>query len=147
MSRSALSALRQIVASFGCPRVVVTDNTSQFTSRDFRRFCFDAGIEHVTTVTYYPNPSQAERVNRNLKSALIAYHSSDHSRWDSQLHWLQFAFNSAKHEAHKETPIDVMMGFRPNSPLSNLWPIDDLLPYQVDTRSIREVWGRVRRNL
>ena len=127
-SKSAVVVLRQIVASFGCPRVVVTDNATQFTSREFKRFCFDAGVEHVTTVPYYPNPSQAERVNRNLKSALIAYHSGDHSRWDSQLHWLQFAFNSAKHEAHKETPFGVMMGLRPNCPLSNLWSIDELLP-------------------
>ena len=43
-SSSALGALRQIVASFGCPRVVVTDNATQFTSRKFKRFCFDAGI-------------------------------------------------------------------------------------------------------
>ena len=62
-SRGALGALRQIVASFSCPIVVVTDNATQFTSREFKHFCFDAGIEHVTTIPYNPNPSQADMVN------------------------------------------------------------------------------------
>jgi len=28
------------------------------------------GVEHLTTTLYYPLPSLAERVNRNLKAAL-----------------------------------------------------------------------------
>lgn len=114
-TRSALGVL-QIVASFSNPAVVVTDNATQFTSREFKRFCVYSGIEHITTVPHYPNPSQAERVNTNLKSALIAFHSAHHSRWDNQLHCLQFAFNTAKPEAHKETSFSLIMRFKPNSP-------------------------------
>ncbi|MDR0585899.1 MAG: hypothetical protein LBG26_01535 [Treponema sp.] len=45
---------------------------------------------HVTTKPYYPQPSHAERFNRNLRPALIAYHHQNHSRWDENLSWLQF---------------------------------------------------------
>ncbi|KAJ4430519.1 hypothetical protein ANN_19107 [Periplaneta americana] len=48
------------------------------------RFCFDAGISHITTVPYYTNPSPDERGNRNLRSALIAYHADKEALWDSQ---------------------------------------------------------------
>lgn len=119
-TRSALEVLRKIVTSFFCPANLVTDNATQITSREFKLFCFDSGIGLRSTVPHCPNPSQAERLNRNLKSAFIAFHSADHSRWESQLHWLQFLFNMAKHEAHKETPFSLMMEFKPNSPLSNL---------------------------
>jgi hypothetical protein len=40
--------------------------------------------------------------------------------WDSELHWLQFFFNSAHHESVKSTPISLMFGFTLNNPLSNV---------------------------
>jgi hypothetical protein len=95
-------ALDFVFATFGIPEVLVFDNATQFTARNFRRMCFARGIQHVTTTPYYPQPSHAEHFNRNLCAALIAYHHLDHSRWDENLTWLQFAFNTACHEAHKE---------------------------------------------
>jgi hypothetical protein len=109
--------------------------------------CFARGIRHVTTTPYYPQPSHAERFNRNLRAALIAYHHLDHSRWDENLNWLQFAFNTARHEAHKNCPFSLMMSFAPNSPLSNLWSIKDLLPDDPHTNSIRDRWNTALRNL
>jgi hypothetical protein len=108
---------------------------------------FSLGINHFTTTPYYSNPSHAERFIRNLKSALIAYHHADHSLWDSELHWLQFAFNSAHHESVKCAPISLMFGFAPNNPLSNVWALADLLPNKPDPVALRETWNRARRNL
>jgi transposase InsO family protein len=113
--------------------MLVSDNATEFTSRNFRRVCFVTGIRHVTTTPYYPQPSHAERFNRNLRAALIAYHHFDHSRRDENLNWLEFAFNTARHEAHKVSPFRLMMSFVPNSPLSNLRSIKDLLPNDPDT--------------
>ncbi|KAJ4440805.1 hypothetical protein ANN_10651 [Periplaneta americana] len=145
--KSALSVLKGIIASFGCPQVLVTDNATQFTSREFRNFCFGTGIQHITTVPYYPNPSQAERVNRNLRSALIAYHAQDHTLWDSHLDWLQLAFNSARHQSHKLIPFSLMMAYRPQSPLSNLWLLEDLLPDSPDPQQLKALCTTARKNL
>ena len=144
---STIKCLKSIFASFGVPKVLVSDNAKQFTSNVFSRFCFDSSIQHVTTVPYYPNPSQAERVNRNLRSALIAYHSERHTSWDTKLHWLQHAFNTAKHEAHNTTPFSLMMAFQPNCPLSNLWSLVDLLPDNSSPKVIQEKWKEAFNNL
>jgi hypothetical protein len=96
---TTVRALNSIFATFGLPEILVSDNATQFTSRNFRRFCFARGIRHVTTTPYYPHLSHAERFNRNLRAALIAYHHQDHSQWDENLTWLQFAFNSAHHDS------------------------------------------------
>ena len=144
---STMSALRVLIANFGVPQIIVSDNATQFSSRAFGNFCYDAGIKHVTTIPYYPNPSQAERLIRGLRSALIAYHSDCHSQWDEKLHWLQFAFNSARHESHNMTPFSLMMAYKPNCPLSNLWSLDDLIPEVLTPASIRDVWQRAFNNL
>jgi hypothetical protein len=108
---------------------------------------FGLGIHHFTITPYYPNSSHAESFIRNLKSALIAYHHADHSLWDSELHWLQFAFNSAHHESVKCALISLMFGFAPNNPLYNVWALADLLPNKPDPVALRETWNRARRNL
>jgi transposase InsO family protein len=74
--------LGSIFSIFGVPEILVSDNATQFTSRQFRNMCFARGIRHITTTPYYPQPSHVERFNRNLRAALIAYYHRDHSRWD-----------------------------------------------------------------
>lgn len=131
---------------FGIPKIIVSDNGSQFKSRDFHRMCFNAGIKHVTTSPYYPQPSHAERFNRNLRSALIAFHSGHQDTWDESLRWLQLAFNSAKHESHRTTPFELVFGQPPNNPLANLWTLEDLLPSETGVDLVAN-WSAARRNL
>lgn len=135
-----------IFQHFGTPSVIVSDNGSQFTSNTFRRMCFGNAIRHVTTSAYYPRPNHAERFNRNLRSALIAFHADHHDTWDQNLRWLQYCFNSAKHESHKAVPFEVMFGHPPQDPLSKKWSIEELLP-DTPTGDIKEKWLEVRRNL
>ena len=85
-SKTTINSLKRIFAIVGFPRALVSDNASYFVSRSFHSFCFDLGIKHVTTSPYHPQASVAERFNKNLRSALIAYHSTDHRSWDQNLY-------------------------------------------------------------
>lgn len=146
-TNQAIKFLKTIFSSFGVPRQLVSDNAKQFVSGKFHKFCFESGIQHFTTTPYYPNPSMAERVLRNVVSALKAYHHNSQDLWDTNLHWLQAAFNMARHESHKETPFSILMAYRPNNPLSNLWSLKDLLPDRPKPDEIKEIWTRARKNL
>lgn len=104
-TRTKIKALQEnIFGSFSVLEVLVSDNAQCFTSREFRQFCFGLGIKHVTTSLYYPQPSHAERFNKNLRAALIAHHSRAHTTWDQNLTWLQLTFNMAEHEATRSAP-------------------------------------------
>ncbi len=53
------------------PRVI-TDNGPQFLARDFKEFIRIAGMTHVTTAPYYPQPNgKIERFHRTLKGDCI----------------------------------------------------------------------------
>lgn len=138
---------QRVFKYFGYPKSLATDNGKQFTSNKAKRYMFNRGIKHVLTCPYRPNPNQAERVNRNIKSALIAYHSQNQTRWDESLDWLVQAFNSARHEAHKFTPHDLMFTYKNNSPLALQWNISDLLPDNPTEGDLKENWQRAKRNL
>ncbi|URQ09129.1 replicase [Halyomorpha halys erranti-like virus 1] len=140
-----IKVLYSIFYEFGFPKHLVSDNATYFVSKAFKNFCFSNGIKHSTTSPYYPQPSYAERFNRNLKSCLIAYHSDSQNTWDQSLGWLQFAFNSATHDATDRPPFDVIFRYQPYSPLALQWSLDELLPCKVEQTA--DVWKKVESNL
>lgn len=144
---TTIAHLTNIFSLFGPPKRLVSDNAPAFRSAPFRSFCFGNAIQHIFTTPYYPQGSFAERVNRNLKSALIIYHQKNPNRWDASLPWLNLAFNSASHEALRATPASLMFSYPINSPLSNLWQIQDLLPSVITPDHLKENWKRARANI
>jgi transposase InsO family protein len=147
MSAIVKALKERIISTFSVPEVVVSDNAQRFTSREFRHFSFEMGTKHVTTSPYYPKPLQAERFNKNLRAALIAYHSDAHDTWDQQLTWLQFAFNVAEHEFTKTAPFVFMFPFWSGSPLLNLWKVNKLLPEKCNKKRLQRKWDTVKQNL
>ena len=47
--------LRRTFATHGSPHVIICDNASSFTSKEFSRFCALNGIKHVRCATYHPS--------------------------------------------------------------------------------------------
>jgi hypothetical protein len=146
-AKVTVKALRErVFSNFSVPEVLVSDNASCFTGSVFRKFSFELGIKHVTTTPYYPQPSHAERFNRNLRSAVIAYHTDNQTTWDENFTWLQLAFNTATHDATEHTPFEIVFPFRARSPLLK-WKIQELLPEKSSPRQLRCKWNEVRRAL
>jgi transposase InsO family protein len=129
---ATIKALKtSICSSYSVPEVLVSDNARCFVSQEFRQFCFELGVKHIIASPFYPQPSHAERFNRNLRAALIAFNSNAQDTCDQELGWLEQAFNTAEHEATKSSPIAIMFPFRSGLPLLNRWKITELLPVKV----------------
>jgi hypothetical protein len=90
--------------AYGTPTSIVTDNARVFCCRMFKDLCFKWGVTHLTTTPYYPQASLAERVNRNLKSALKIFHHQSKNTCDEDLPWLSVAFNTAVYESTGYSP-------------------------------------------
>ena len=66
-----ITALRDIFSRHGLPEILVSDNGSKFTSREFEKFCVNNGIVHRISAAYKPSTNgQAERVVLTLMCLL-----------------------------------------------------------------------------
>lgn len=139
--------LRRLFQNFSLPQIVASDNGKHFVGRVVKQFLFRLGIRHITTTPYYPNPNHAERVNRNLRSALIAFNAKSQTTWDLSLEWIQQSLNYAVHEGHKATPHSLMFTYPPTTPLSLQWKLKDLLPDKAPATQVVDLWKRAHRNL
>jgi hypothetical protein len=128
------------------PQTIVSDNATVFKSRTFYNLCFSWGFRHITTSPYYPQASQVERFNRNLKAALTIYHNSQHTQWDEHLPSLTIAFNSAWHESTAAIPASLFLGRELNHPLGLKWKFSEL-ELDNDSRTVEEFWEAALANL
>ncbi|CAK9300119.1 unnamed protein product [Gordionus sp. m RMFG-2023] len=64
-----LKEIFKIISLYGIPETIVTDNGTNFTSKDFEKFCNNFGIKHVLTSAYHQQSNgQVERMVRTFKT-------------------------------------------------------------------------------
>jgi hypothetical protein len=131
---------------YGTPVSVATDNAKVFRSKQVKDMCFRLGINHITTTTYYQQGPLAERVNRNLKSALKIFHHNSQDTWDEDLPWLIVAFNTAVHESTNCTPDKLFLGREMKLPLLNRWELASLEGDSSD-QTRQKFWTQAYNNL
>lgn len=113
-----LNAFRErIIARVGFPELFISDNGSQFTSGNFKKYLAENGVKHQLIPPYNPQCNSTERVNRVIKTMVSQYiKQNDHKTWDSYLPELQLALNTCEHESTGVTPAFANFGWAPSNP-------------------------------
>ena len=119
---TTITALRDIFSRHGLPEILVSDNGSQFTSKEFEKFCVTNGIVHRTSAAYKPSTNgQAERVVQILKSA-IKQAQLTHTDVSAQIAKYLLVYRNTPHSTTGEPPSLMLMGRRLRTRLDLLIP-------------------------
>ena len=103
--------VEHVVARFGTPRVIHSDQGRQFESELFGEMCSLLHIERTRTTPYHPqSDGMVERFNRTLTAMLSAYVQENQRDWDAQIPYLMMAYRSAVHKSTGLTPNMLMLG-------------------------------------
>ena len=71
-SRQTVTVLRKLYAQHGVPETLVSDNRTQFTSREFKEFCNANAVNHILSPPYHPQSNgRAERFVDTFKRGLL----------------------------------------------------------------------------
>lgn len=109
-----------IILRHGCPSEVLSDNGTQLKSSKLTEALTALGIQHRFTPAYAPQCNPVERTNHIVKTMIAQYVQRRHRSWDEHLGEIQFAFNTAVHDANGYTPAYLIYGRelrRPEEPI------------------------------
>ncbi|XP_041979296.1 uncharacterized protein K02A2.6-like [Aricia agestis] len=110
-SKETLDKLRILQQCFGNPNRIITDKGSAFTSKDFKDYCEEEEIQHITITTGVPRGNgQVERVHRTIISVLTKLCIEEPSSWYRHVSRLQRVLNSTYQRSINTTPCELLIG-------------------------------------
>ncbi|CAK1600047.1 unnamed protein product [Parnassius mnemosyne] len=111
-SKTSIQALREFIRLFGCPKVIISDRGTSFTSDEFKKFTGKYKIKHVKNAVATPRANgQIERYNRTILGSLTALNiDKDDRDWDCNLNNVQWSLNNTLKKAIGKTPAQLVFG-------------------------------------
>ena len=120
-TQNTIPKLRSIFATHGLPEVLVTDNRTAFTSREFKEFTKRNGIQHLTTAPYHPSSNGlAERAVQTFKRAIEK--SSSQADIQTRVSRFLFHYRTTPHTVTGTPPAELLMKRRPRTHLDCMKP-------------------------
>ena len=108
-----LEKLREVIARFGIPKCVVTDNGTCFASSEFSDFCEKNNIIHLTSPPFHPSSNGlAENFVKTFKNSLkkINKTSNNNRSFHTNLQKFLFAYRNTPHSTTHRPPSEIMFG-------------------------------------
>lgn len=94
------AALHELILSrWGTPKVLLTYNGTEFINKMMKDFAEENSIKHTTVPPYHPQANPVERINRIIKTMIVAFIQKDYREWDAHLSDFCFAYNTAFHSS------------------------------------------------
>jgi hypothetical protein len=113
--------MREVFPHYEFPRRIVSDRGSQWNSAFFRALCAQGGIELCISTSYHPQTNGlTERTKEVVEASLRHYVSADVHDWHEYLLLVEFALNSAYHDAIQTTPYRMNRITVPSTPFETL---------------------------
>ena len=135
-TKSVVKALTQFISVFEIPKIIQSDQGSNFTSGMFAEILQQLHIKHNKALAYAQSQGALERFHQTLKSLLRSYCTELRCDWEEGLPWLLLAARVEVQESTGVSPNDLVFGHKVRGPMAVLrdsWeitnPPQNLLDY------------------
>lgn len=129
--------LEKWIPSFGIPKVILTDNGSQFTSKEFIHKIKEWGITLARTFVEYPQGNgMNESAHRILKTAIKTTPFAHFNQFDEVLAYATYLYNMTPNRMTGNTPMAIAFGT--DVLLPGLAPFSEEL---TDTARLNLLWN------
>lgn len=119
---TTIQALQSIFTIEGLPVTIVSDNGTQFTSEEFRKFCKLNSITHLTSAPFHPaSNGQAERFVRTFKASFSKIMIDEDNRQKSLFKFLN-TYRATSDPLVGKSPAELLHGRQPRTLISVLVP-------------------------
>lgn len=111
-TKTTVKVFEEIFATFGSPKVIISDQGTSFTSKEFKTFVSSIGAKHVLNAVATPRANgQIERYNRTILNSLSAMnHGLDERDWDAKVPKLQWSLNNTVNRSTGKSQAEIVFG-------------------------------------
>ena len=129
----------EIIAQYGCPRIITVDGGSCFISSVFQSLAADYNIQLNFTPGYQPEwNGTVERLNRTIRYALTKTIKGNFADWNQYLFQVLFGIRARISNVTGYSPFFLMYGTHPRLPgkFHLIDPLCELTPENVELRTL-----------
>lgn len=117
-AKVVVKELLKFCTTFGLPKVIQSDQGSNFTSKVFKQALEKLGINHQTSTAYHPESQGAlERFHQTLKTMLRRYCEETGGDWVEGLPFMMFAIRESVQESLGFSPAELVFGHTVRGPI------------------------------
>ena len=110
-----------VYCTFGGSSRILTDNGTEFRSKEMKQICEDLDIKQVFLPVYTPQANgRLEGWHRFLKSCIAKHIRGEEVEWDDLIPLAVSAYNFFPCQSSKESPFVLMFGRDPITPIAKL---------------------------
>jgi hypothetical protein len=118
-AKKTIELLRNSFSRNGYPRIMVSDNGPQFTSKEMKDFCELNGIKQKFVAPYCPSTNgEAERCVQTVKKGIEKIMHGNTNDLQKHLEDFLFTYRYTPHCSTKKSPAEMFFGRRLRNPLS-----------------------------
>ena len=113
--------MEYIIPRHACPRVIISDNGTEFCNAVIEQISAFFNIKHIRTSVYHPQANgKCERYNRVQNDMLAKLVDRSQRDWDTKIPGILSAYRTAKNESTKFSPFFILYGRDPVLPVDTL---------------------------
>jgi hypothetical protein len=123
--RVIIGFLEDIIARFGCPNRIVTDNAASFKAEPLIKFCEQFGITLIHSTPYYPQGNGlAESSNKSLIKIIKRLLEDNKKAWDTKLKFSLWADRVTTKRSLGVSPFQLVYGVEAIFPSQLALPVE-----------------------
>ena len=103
--------LWEVICDYGAPRILQSDNGSEFMNQVVKALTIMYGVEHRLSTAYHPNTNGlVERHNKEVSKALKKFTEGTYAAWNNWLPLIQISLNEAISQRTGSAAFSLMFG-------------------------------------
>ena len=144
--------IEHIIPRHACPRLILSDNGTEFCNAVIDQISAFFNIKHIRTSVYHPQSNgRCEKYHRVQNDMLAKLVSRNQRNWDTKLPSILSAYRTAKNDTTKHSPFFIVHGRDPVLPMDTLlspkfkYQGEEYVPTMLENLS--QAYHEVRHNL
>jgi hypothetical protein len=143
-STAAVKFIQLIIFCFGVPNNIITDNGTNFKSKEFQDYCKGLGIKlNFASIAHLQTNGQVEKANdlicNGLKKQLLAPLEKSKHTWVNELPSVIWSLRTTPNIATQETPFFLVHGAEAMLPVEITYESPRISRYDASTTALQDV--------